>query len=294
MALLPPVWLDAVVAIGAEREAGTVAWIGTGFLYGAYIKASPPPEKWYHVFLITSRHVLEGEQKLQIKFNSAVRSGSQDFSVPLRDRSGRRLWTVHSDSAVDLAAVFIDGNYIRSKNMRFAFFKDDEDALTVGGLKSEGVTEGDGVFVLGYPMALVQPKWQAAICRKGCVARIQDVLVAGTGEFLVDATVFPGNSGSPVILRPEATAIPGTKTASAARVIGVVCAYLPYQDVAVSQQTQMPRITFDENSGLTSVIPMDRVNELMTTARRHLKARIAVARWRARRHVSSRSARTRS
>jgi hypothetical protein len=37
----------------------------------------------------------------------------------------------------------------------------------------------------------------------------------------------------------------------------MVVDYLSYTDVAVSQQTQRPRITFEENSGLASVLPTD-------------------------------------
>ena len=62
----------------------------------------------------------------------------------------------------------------------------------------------------------------------------------------------------------------------------MVQSYVPYQDVAISVQTKRARITFDENSGLASVIPVDRVNELMVAAVKRLKNRIAQARWKAR------------
>jgi hypothetical protein len=74
---------------------------------------------------------------------------------------------------------------------------------------------------------------------------------------LIDALVFPGNSGGPVITRPELTSIEGTKRQNNAYLLGVVRAYVPYQDVAISQQTGRPRIAFEENSGLAEVIPMD-------------------------------------
>ena len=49
----------------------------------------------------------------------------------------------------------------------------------------------------------------------------------------------------------------------------------------MSIQTQRPRITFMENSGLTSVIPVDRINELMKKSIKLVKGRIAQARWKA-------------
>ena len=277
MALLPPFFLDAVVAIGIGDDPAQRKWIGTGFLYGALAKNSNLNNKSYFVFLVTNCHVLQGQAKIWIKFNSASGSGSQDFEVPLRARNGRNLWIRHPDPSVDLGAVFINAQFLQSKNMRFGHFQEDEHAFTVAQLRSEGVTEGDGVYVLGYPMGLVDAKWQAAICRVGCIARIQDVIVAGTGEFLIDAAVFPGNSGGPVVLKPEAMSITGTKSVSKATLIGVVQSYLPYNDVAVSVQTGRPRITFDENSGLSPVIPVDRINELMSASIKRLKIRISQA-----------------
>jgi hypothetical protein len=38
----------------------------------------------------------------------------------------------------------------------------------------------------------------------------------------------------------------------------VVSGYVPYQDVAISVQTNRPRVIFEENSGMAAVIPIDR------------------------------------
>lgn len=281
MALLPPFFLDSVVALGVGDNPTKRSWIGTGFLYGKVVKKSAPKNKSYHVFLVTNKHVLGDHTKVWIKFNTVSGSTSHDFDIQLRAKNGRELWIRHPDDDVDLCAIFINAKFLLSKNMRFSYIRDDEHSYTISQLKNEGVTEGDGVYVLGYPMGLVDSTWQAAICRLGCIARIQDVLNAGTGDFLVDASIFPGNSGGPVVLQPEMTAITGTKSISNANLIGVVQSYLPYQDIAVSLQTKRPRVTFDENSGLAPVIPVDRINELMTASVKRLKNRIAQAKWKA-------------
>jgi len=281
MALLPPFFLDAVIALGVGDDPAKRRWIGTGFLYGALDRKSDPKNKSYYVFLVTNKHVLDDHAKVWIKFNAVSGTGSQDFEVPLRATNGRELWIRHPDDDVDLGAVFINAKFLRSKNLRFSYFHEDDHAYTVAQMKSGGVTEGDGVYVLGYPMGLVDSRWQAAICRLGCIARVQDVLNTGTGDFLVDALIFPGNSGGPVVLQPEGMAITGTKSVNKANLIGVVQGYLPYQDIAVSMQTKRPRITFDENSGLAPVIPVDRINELMVASVQRLKNRVAQVRWRA-------------
>ena len=279
MAILPAFFLDTVVAIAVGDDPAKRNWIGTGFLYGTLDKKSDKKQKSYFVFLVTNKHVLDGHTKIWIKFNAESGSGSQDFDAKLRARNGRELWIRHPNDAVDLGAIFINAGFLRSKYMRFAYFKDDEHTYTITQLKSEGVTEGDGVYVLGYPMGLVDSRWQSAICRLGCIARIQDVITTGIGDLLIDASVFPGNSGGPVVLQVESMAIEGTKNINRANLIGVVQSYLPYQDVAISTQTGMPRITFDENSGLAPVIPVDRINELMAASIKRLKNRVAQARW---------------
>ncbi len=98
---------------------------------------------------------------------------------------------------------------------------------------------------------------------------------------MVDATVFPGNSGGPVILCPAALAIQGTKPISKADLIGVVKSYVPYSDLAVSSQTRKPRIMFEENSGLAAVEGVDAILETVRLASRRIKARAAQARHKA-------------
>jgi hypothetical protein len=78
---------------------------------------------------------------------------------------------------------------------------------------------------------------------------------------MLDSFVFPGNSGGPVVSRPEFTAISGTKAQPTSYFIGMVVSSIEYVDTAVSQQTRRSRITFEKNSGLTEVLPVDYINE---------------------------------
>jgi hypothetical protein len=67
----------------------------------------------------------------------------------------------------------------------------------------------------------------------------------------------------------EGYTISGTKAVASSYLLGVVYQFIPYTDVAVSKQTNRPRIAFEENSGLASVIPCDYIDEAV---RMHLKA----------------------
>lgn len=287
MALLPPFYLDAVIALGVGDDSTTRRWIGTGFLYGTPVPEAQTEKKSYRVFLITNKHVLGNQKELWVKFNSLTGSESQDFKIPLRTKNGRQSWIGHVDQSVDLGAIFINARFLRSKNMRFSYFKSDEHVYTIDQLRDVGVSEGDGVFVLGYPMGLVDSRWQAAVCRTGCIARVQDVIAAATGDILIDASIFPGNSGGPVIIKPESISIEGTNCINNANLIGVVQSYLPFQDVAISIQTGRPRITFTENSGLSPVIPIDRVNEVVSLTLKRTRKKLSQATWRAKNKQNS-------
>ncbi|GAH35420.1 unnamed protein product, partial [marine sediment metagenome] len=117
MALLPPFFLDAVVALGVGDDPAKRQWIGTGFLYGLFEKRIDEKSKSYLVFLVTNKHVLAGQAKIWIKFNSLSSSSSEDFAVPLRAKNGRNLWIGHPDGNVDLGSIFINAKFLQSKNV---------------------------------------------------------------------------------------------------------------------------------------------------------------------------------
>lgn len=282
MALIPPGFLDTVVAIGVGDSEKDRRWVGTGFLYGNLVATTAtPPESSYNVWLVTNKHVLAGLNHIYLKFNSAVGSDSKDYMVPLIARNGRMNWVGHPDESRDVAAIAVPVKYLRDDKRHFAYFCSDRHVAGVRRLKGDGATEGDRVFVLGFPMGLVDVSRQYVICRGGVVARIRDLLDGRARDFLVDATVFPGNSGGPVVRCPAALAIEGTQAVSTADLIGMVKSYVPYRDTAVSAQTRVARIVFEENSGLAIVETADAIIETVRRAERRLKTRIATRKHRA-------------
>ena len=44
--------------------------------------------------------------------------------------------------------------------------------------------------------------------------------------------------------------------------MGVVKSYILYTDIAYSSQTNLPRVSFMENSGLAEVIPLDYLRDI--------------------------------
>lgn len=260
MALIPPFFLNTVIAIGIIKN-GEKIWTGTGFLYGRLHEQKIDDQKVYHVFLVTNKHVFANHASVIVKFNSEAGEEAKDYPIELIDQKGNVKWFSHTDPVIDVATIKLNIEFLRDEKRTFPWFNSDEHILMTEDLKNKGVTEGDRIFVLGYPMGNVAKEHQYVIARQGCIARIRDVLEKKSKEFLIDSFVFPGNSGGPVINAPELVAIKGTKFLSSARLIGIVKNYIPYQDIAASRQTGRTRVIFEENTGLTSAIPIDYVKE---------------------------------
>ena len=119
--------------------------------------------------------------------------------------------------------------------------------------------EGDEVYTLGFPLGLAGDERNDVIVRQGVVARIGDWYDGRSDSFLIDASVYPGNSGGPVIAKP--TLFSYIETRPYPKLIGMVSGYVPYQDFARSDQTGELVSVSTENSGLARVVPMDKVHE---------------------------------
>ena len=258
MALLHPSALDCVVAIGVLDDQKKKKWIGTGFLYGMYTGVTEGEIEYHNVFLVTNKHVAQNHHQFFVKFNPTTDQSSKDFLID-KGTTGKTNYHGHSDPKIDVGVFSINVELVRKQGMKLDYVKDNHTAFRLEQMRKMEISEGDGVYVLGFPMALLDTDRQYVIVREGCIARIRDLYEGRKSDFLCDALVFPGNSGGPVFIKPEVTAVNGTKSNNKSGLIGIVKSYIPYQDIAISAQTKRPRITFEENSGLSSVEPVDHI-----------------------------------
>ena len=259
MALIPPFFLDCVVAIGFMVQ-DEVRYRATGFLLGHLVDNAPEVEhRKYRLYLVTNRHVLKGQRVAKLRFNPSGGLPAKVYDLPLVDSNGNPGWQGHADENVDVAVQTINADLLRDDGIQFSFFASDLHILPFTKAADKGLSEGDSVFILECPLGQVGKERNYVIVRQGAIARVRDALGGSSQEFLLDASVFPGNSGGPVVTRPEAIAIKGTESLGGAWLVGVVSGYVPYQDVAISLQTNRPRVIFEENSGMAAAIPIDRV-----------------------------------
>ena len=145
---------------------------------------------------------------------------------------------------------------------RFIGLPDSSDAVAFPTkllLQQKYVRPGAPVLVLGFPLGLRSKQYSIPIVRKGIVA------LSEPGNIIVDAAIFPGNSGGPVIYVPTIKLGRGLKTTTLnkERVVGLVSSVISYVESAISPKSGRPRITFEDNAGLAKIIPSDAVLELL-------------------------------
>lgn len=236
-------WLRTVVSLEVLGASGTApASIGTGFL----VKTPNA-----HVLLVTAKHVVVDangrvRRQLAYRINQAGSTSLlvSDGALPAVLGS----WFLSADS--DVACRFL------------ALGPTSEIALFDFGqfLKGALVRPGAPILVPGFPMGLRSEEYSTPLVRRGVVAR------SAARELLIDAALFPGNSGGPVFYVPVFKVAPPIQSyaISSNRVLGLVSEGISYVETEVSAQTGKPRITFEQHAGLTKVVPGDGILALLT------------------------------
>jgi len=245
MSLLNPEWKKTIVFIGRGSKD---SFIGTGVLL--HISGI------YH--LITSKHVVfdkSGNEKshLFISFNS-LKGEIKDRPIDEIKNNFDVKWIIHEDSKIDLAMIPVG---IDPKS-------DDLKTIPENLFSDIGETNlAEDVFFLGFQPGLSLTRVNPLV-RSGIISRVED-----NGIFYIDTTVFPGNSGSPVFLKPSFVN-PSERGTSLGfphfgKFIGIVGAYIPYQEWAFSQQTGNARVMFEENTGISIVWSVKKIQEIISS-----------------------------
>ncbi len=247
MVLLPPFYLDLTVAIGNPKN----EWLGTGFLYGS-------PNK--PIYLVTNKHVLEDihekYEEIVIRFNDET--SSTDFHVNIGTEEQPEYFN-HPDGNIDISIISL--SYIIELNeakfnsgLKIGAFEAQNSAYTIEEMKDNSVAEGDFIYVIGFPMGMDSVNKKSPIVRTGCIARISDLYNQESNQFLLDTFVFPGNSGSPIILKTEFQSY-------RAPLIGIVDGYETYKETLVTENEAHFRSCIVQNAGLAKVYPVDFIDQ---------------------------------
>ena len=207
--------IQATVQLEQPQENGTRT-VGTGFLISA-----PGPDGKPRTVLVTAHHVFERMpgQNARIGYRIANADGSWRYSpqpLKIRDDAGHELWTHHPTR--DVAAITIKApKAFAQAALPLRYLASDET------FSAYQINTGDEMMALGFPRGLSANAAGFPILRSGRVASYPLSPAAVFPTFLLDFSVFPGNSGGPVFVnRP---AVPG-----AAEIDGAISATEAAQD----------------------------------------------------------------
>ncbi len=259
MSLLPKEFINAVVSIGRKRTSIECNWFGTGFFV---MRPEDSDNKIHSLFLVTNKHVLEGENSVVIRLKKQDSNDLMILDLPLY-HDGERSYSVHPDENIDIAAVMLNAGVVERNNLHFYGYTMEKNFMDSAEYIEYCGYEGGDVYMIGFPMPqmTVGQYSNTPICRSGCIARMDPEIMKADKKFIIDIQNFPGNSGSPIIAKPEVAALTGMKPLNRAVLVGIVNSYIPYQERLINQQTKEVVEIRSENSGLALANPTEYIRE---------------------------------
>ena len=211
------------------------------------------------IHLITAKHVVtdretnQPDNEIVAFFNS--REGGV-IGLPIKDvmEKDGTSWIFHTNSEVDIAII------------PFPLNKEKYDVKVIPDdifLPIESLFELYDVFFLSFQPGTKFETRVAPIIRSGTISRLND-----DKTFYIDGAAFPGNSGSPVFLKPspirfDEKGISLGGDTLGGKFVGIIGEYIPYEEVAVSVQTGRPRIVFQENTGLSRAWSVNYIKQII-------------------------------
>jgi hypothetical protein len=239
-----------IVFLGKTTEEGKIQFYATGFLVNIH--------NIFH--LVTTKHVVVDprtgkfvDSRMLAFFNlKDGKIGSRSLDEIKKNFAVN--WIFHENKDVDIAII------------PFGLDPQKDDVKTIPEnlfLNTDRVFELYDVFFLSYQPSIQPQKRISPVIRSGTISVIND-----DKTFYIDASAFPGNSGSPVFLKPSpirfdegGISIGGDPLGG--KFVGIIGEYLPYQEVAISTQTGRPRVVFEENTGLSKVWSVTFIREIV-------------------------------
>lgn len=246
-------------------------WTGTGFLYAVNTNQGVA------TFVVTNKHVLEKATILAMRFVRG--SGGKPLigqSVTVQwNPFGNHLWVGHGTPEVDVAVLPLQPvlNNLAQSGQE-ACMRTLPPELLPNQSTWEEFDELARVVFVGYPIGLYDTVNFTPIVRQGMTATPLALDYRGLPAFLIDASVYPGSSGSPVFLFDRGmyqARTGGTIVGGRLFLLGVLAAVHTQQIGA--EVLEMPAAlvaSFDQPIGLGIVFRYsaidDCVNSLLTTA----------------------------
>lgn len=198
---------------------------GTGFFFDYTIEEQP------FYFLVTNKHVIENTDQANLVFNIQV-NGKPAFGKTfcLNITDFETAWFSHPNKNIDIAIMKFAPvlNFLDEKGIQIFFQPFNQSLIPSEKVIKEEIDAVEDIIFIGYPNNIYDRKNLIPIVRKGITATPFSVDFEGEPIFLIDASIFPGSSGSPVFLYDRGSYSPKGKVLIAGSRIfflGVITSY---------------------------------------------------------------------
>ena len=290
--LMPEGVLSGILVVLNQTTGGR----GTGFAY-AMIKEGASSGK---VWVVTCAHVVaagQGQGATMIEINDteggigrgAVEGGwtfsdewegwAKEYGQDWWNRE-KGIYSVRDHLPKDVAVTRLNKAYTADgREIATAATKDAQhsrDAWTRKRIRYEGVSEGHEVLALGYTEGRYEIGENWPVVRRGSIAQITPYKRGLTGSFAVDAGIFEGASGGPVMLLPSFLSRGGSGAIHKGGIIGMACAtvYMPMEirvEIRTTERGSIGVPVSQQHMGLGYVIPIDEIHRVIEKADRNEK-----------------------
>ena len=239
----------STVRITKPGKSGVGASIGTGFLYSELLNEADGTSV---ILLISTRHVF-GDPSQPILLNFHMKNNEETGpdlgkTVSLQSNEFKGIFIGHPNPNVDLACINI--SMISSPKLKI-FYKSIYNKMLLN-FPEEQLFAGNDVLFIGYPENRFDTVHNLPILRRGCFASMPNIDFNAKQQFIIDAQVFPGSSGSPVF----------TLIGNKFKLIGVIAETMIKNEKLQVMPTQTA-FGVQQFLGLGIVIKVNLINELI-------------------------------
>lgn len=173
---------------------------GTGFITAIHDNGNT-----HNPILVTNKHVIEGQQEIQICLSIRNEDGTISpknhvyISLPNQSK-----WFFHPDTNIDLCALQIGGYFKQQRDLGLDIvWKTIHPTLIPDSETLQNLDTVEDIIMIGYPIGIWDEFNNRPLFRKGITATHPFLKFNGRRNFMVDIAAFPGSSGSPIFAFKE-------------------------------------------------------------------------------------------